>query len=79
MNTVLALQNVGLHTGALAQRQADALKKTNDVTAEYGLTLSDDDVRAVLAVRRESLSDSGRIEFGDGIAAKLVLAFADSP
>lgn len=79
MNTVLALQNVGLLTGALAQRQADALKKTNDVTAEYGLTLSDDDVRAVLAVRRESLSDSGRIEFGDGIAAKLVLAFADSP
>ncbi len=79
MNTVLALQNVGLHTGALAQRQADALKKTNDVTAEYGLTLSDDNVRAVLAVRRESLSDSGRIEFGDGIAAKLVLAFADSP
>ena len=79
MNTVLALQNVGLHTGALAQRQADALKKTNDVTGEYGLTLSDDDVRAVLAVRRESLSDSGRIEFGDGIAAKLVLAFADSP
>ena len=57
MNTVLALQNVGLHTGALAQRQADALKKTNDVTAEYGLTLSDDDIRAVLAVRRESLSD----------------------
>ena len=45
MNKVLALQNVGLHTGALAQRQADALKKTNDVTEEYGLTLSDDDVR----------------------------------
>ncbi len=79
MNTVLSLQNVGLHTGALAQRQADALMKTNDVTEEYGLTLSDDDIRMVLAVRRESLSDSARIEFGDGIAAKLVLAFADSP
>ena len=78
-NTALVLQDIGFQSGALVQRQADALRKTNDVTEEYGLTLSDDDIRQLLVTRRESLSDSARIEFGDGIAARLVLAFADSP
>ena len=79
MNTLLTLQNSGFSTGIFVQRQADALKATNDITKEYGLTLSEEDIKQLLVTRRESLSDSGRIEFGDGIAAKLVLAFADSP
>ncbi len=79
MHNVLALQNSGFSAGLTVQRQADALKRTNDVTKEYGLTLSDDDIRQLLVTRNESLQDTARIEFGDGIAAKLVLAFADSP
>ena len=79
MNIVLTLQNSGFSTGILVQRQEDALKATNDITKEYGLTLSEEDIKQLLVTRKESLSDSGRIEFGDGIAAKLVLAFADSP
>lgn len=79
MNTVLTLQNSGCSSGILVQRQADALRTTNDITKEYGLTLSEEDIRQLLVTRKESLTDSARIEFGDGIAAKLVLAFADSP
>ncbi len=79
MHAVLLLQNSGFASGLLVQRQTEALRKTNDVTREYGLTLSEDDIRELLVTRRESLSDSARVEFGDGIAARLVLAFADSP
>lgn len=79
MHGVLTLQNSGFTTGITVQKQANALKATNEVTQEYGLTLSDDDIKLLLVTRQESLQDSARIEFGDGIAAKLVLAFADSP
>lgn len=79
MKTVLTLQNSGFSSGILVQRQADALRAANDITKEYGLTLSEEDIKQLLVTRKESLSDSARIEFGDGIAAKLVLAFADSP
>lgn len=79
MNGVLALQNNSFSAGLMLQRQAEALMKTNEVTAEYGLLLSEDDVRAILQTRAESLRDSARVEFGEGISARLVLAFADSP
>ena len=79
MNTVLALQNSGFSAGLTVQRQTEALKKTNDVTGEYGLLLSDEDIRQILVTRRDSLRESARVEFGEGIAARLVLAFADSP
>ena len=75
----LSLQNSAFSAGLTVQRQTEALKKTNDITQEYGLVLSDEEIRAILVTRAESLRDSARIEFGEGIAAKLVLAFADSP
>ena len=79
MNTVLAFQNSGFQTGMTVQRQTEALRKTNDITRDYGLVLSEEDIRGLLVTRAESLRDTGRVEFGEGIAAKLVLAFADSP
>ena len=79
MKQVLSLQNSAFSAGLTVQRQTEALKKTNDITQEYGLVLSDEEIRAILVTRAESLRDSARIEFGEGIAAKLVLAFADSP
>ena len=79
MNTVLALQNSGFSAGLVLRRQTEALRRTNDVTREFGLILSEDDIRQLLVTRADSLRDSARVEFGEGIAAKLVLAFADSP
>ncbi len=78
-NGVLVLQNSGFTAGLMLQRQADALMKTNEIAGEYGLILTEDDVKAILQTRCESLRDSARVEFGEGIAARLVLAFADSP
>ena len=78
MNGALRLQDIGFG-GLTVQRQTAALLAVNDVTAEYGLTLSDADVKQILLTRAESLRDSARVEFGEGIAAKLVLAFAGSP
>lgn len=79
MNSVLQLQNNSFSASLTVQRQAEALKRTNDVTREYGLCLSDDEIKQLLCTRAESLRDSARVEFGEGIAARLVLAFADSP
>ena len=79
MNGVLALQNSGFSAGLVLQRQTEALRRTNDVTQEFGLILSEDDIRQLLVTRADSLRDAARVEFGEGIAAKLVLAFADSP
>jgi len=79
MNFVLRLQDSGFSAGLTVQRQAQALLAANAVTQEYGLLLTEAQVQQLLQTRAESLRDSGRVEFGDGIAAKLVLAFADSP
>ena len=76
---VLQLQRAGFALGLTMEGQVQALLALNETTAAYGLILSADEVREIVAARAESLHDSARIEFGEGIAAKLVLAFADSP
>ena len=78
MNGALLLRDFGF-ADLCVQRQTAALLAANEVTAEYGLVLSEADVRHILQTRAESLKESARVEFGEGIAAKLVLAFADSP
>lgn len=79
MNQALLLQDSGFSSGLVLMRQANALRDANDVTREYGLVLSEEDIGRLLQTRAESLRDSARVEFGEGIAAKLVLAFAGSP
>ena len=78
MNGALLLRDFGF-ADLSVQRQTAVLLAANEVTAEYGLVLSEADVRQILQTRAESLRESARVEFGEGIAAKLVLAFADSP
>ena len=45
----------------------------------YGLSLSRQDVQALVVGRVEALEESDRVEFGGGVAKDLVLAFAGSP
>ncbi len=59
--------------------QTERLLACNEKTREQGLVLSEEDVRLVLTERGESLRRSGRIEFGDGIAAAVIEAFYTSP
>ena len=49
------------------QNQLKSVKKTNEYTDQYGLSLSDYDVHELMNRRREALVRQQRIEFGGGI------------
>ena len=55
------------------------IKKCNEVTMRYGVTLSDTQIENLINKRFESLKSTGRVEFGDGILKELIEAFCDSP
>ncbi|MGL5354313.1 MAG: DUF6323 family protein [Clostridium sp.] len=55
------------------------LKKCNEVTIKYGVTLSDIQIGSLINKRFESLKNTGRVEFGNGVLKDLIEAFCDSP
>lgn len=55
------------------------IKKCNEYTNKYGLTLSDNQINTLLERRKETLDETGRIEFREGIIDKLIKEFCDSP
>lgn len=57
----------------------EELKGCNAITARFGLRLTGDQITEMVERRFEALSDTGRIEFGEGILKKLICAFCDSP
>ncbi|MDP4088857.1 MAG: DUF6323 family protein [Bacillota bacterium] len=65
---------------SIIARQAFAeIQQINEVTLEYGLRLSDNDIKIILSTRSEALSSSGRVEFGGEIITRLIMRFCDSP
>lgn len=57
---------------------SNELLKCNELTAQYGLSLSAQHIHSLLEGRYNALKDMGRIEFGEGILKKLIEAFYDS-
>ena len=55
------------------------IKKCNEYTNQYGLLLSDNQINNLLERRKETLKETGRIEFRVGIIDKLIKEFCDSP
>ena len=55
------------------------LASCNDLSARYGLTLTQSEMRELSLARAQSLRETGRVEFGGGILPKLIYAFCDSP
>ena len=55
------------------------LLSLNDETVNYGLRLSQKEVKDLIEVRNEALKDSGRIEFGLGAVERIITYFCDSP
>ena len=55
------------------------IKKCNEYTNKYGLILSDNQISNLLEIRKETLKETGRIEFREGIIDKLIKEFCDSP
>ena len=57
----------------------EELRTCNDVSDRFGLHLAESQMEALVQRRFEALRHTGRIEFGEGVLRKLVLAFCDSP
>lgn len=55
------------------------IKKCNEYTNQYGLLLSDNQISNLLERRKETLKETGRIEFRVGIIDKIIKEFCDSP
>lgn len=55
------------------------IQMCNEETIEYGLKLSDEDIKAIIKTRSEALNSNGRVEFGGGIIKKIISEFCDSP
>ena len=51
----------------------------NELTASYGLTLTEQQATALVTTRGEVLKKTGRIEWNGGILQKIIIAFCDSP
>lgn len=51
----------------------------NEMSAPYGLTLTEQDITELVELRGRALHNTGRVEFGGGILPKLIRAFCKSP
>lgn len=60
------------------QNQLGKVVKTNETTKQYGLSLTEQDAELILEERKNSLAEQKRVEFGEGIAAKIIYEFCDS-
>lgn len=60
------------------QSQISILMESNQYSKKYGLTLTEQDARALALERTNSLKEQKRVEFGQGIIPKLIYAFCDS-
>ena len=60
------------------QNQLGKVLETNESTEQFGLSLSERDAKLILDERRNSLQEQRRIEFGEGIAPKIIYEFCDS-
>ncbi len=61
------------------QRLQRQLHQCNIVSARFGLSLSEQGIAALSQARRETLAETGRVEFGTSILPDVVEAFCDSP
>ena len=57
---------------------APKLLAANEYTQKYGLTLSQEDAQYLVQKRRQTLAETRRVEFGQGILPALIYEFCDS-
>lgn len=72
--------SIDLFKNNLLKKQVfNELLQCNEFTSEYGLKLSEEDVKEIINTRNIALQKSGRIEFNGQIINKIITAFCDSP
>ena len=62
-----------------AGNAAVSITGCNAVTCRYGLEISHEQALRLISRQAKVLKATGRIEFGEGVIKKLVMAFCDSP
>lgn len=66
-------------SGWSAMACVEGMRKSNDLSARFDLTLSEPQMRALAQRRQEALLNTGRVELGEGILPRLIEVFCDSP
>jgi hypothetical protein len=70
---------LSLYDSIIVKQSFMEIQQCNEDTLEYGLKLSEEDIKDIINTRSEALSSSGRVEFGGGIIKKIISIFCDSP
>lgn len=60
------------------KQELQSVLACNEKTEIFGLTLLEKDAQELVAFRRDTLKESQRVEFGEGILPKLIFTFCDS-
>ncbi len=60
------------------QNQLSKVMEVNRMTEKYGLRLDERDAKLILEERSHALREERRVEFGEGIAPKIIYEFCDS-
>lgn len=79
MGFELSLLGNGFNQALIQKQAVNEVMKYNDLTAKYGLVLTEKQATALVETRAQSLIKTGRIEFGGGIIDKIIFEFCDSP
>lgn len=70
---------MAIYDSAVNKQTFIEIQQCNEETLEYGLKLSDEDIKIILRTRSEVLRNNGRVEFGGAIIKKIIYSFSDSP
>lgn len=80
LEVISVSENISLTLQDIQKKQETiALKKCNEITIKYGLSLSNEEINELVENRFKSLKDTGRIEFSEGVLKKIIEVFCDSP
>lgn len=60
------------------KNQLDKVLETNRAAERFGLVLTEQDAKLILEERKNVLREQKRVEFGEGVAAKIIYEFCDS-
>lgn len=60
------------------QNQLERVMEANQSAERFGLTLTEQDAKLILEEQKKTLREQKRVEFGAGIAEKIIAEFCDS-
>lgn len=60
------------------KHELQTVLECNTKTARFGLTLSNEDAKELTVVKRQTLKDERRVEFGSSILPEIIYTFCDS-